>query len=369
MCLSSAISILNCFIVNLFLMDIDFNQYKKAFQRYWWLIPAMTLISLGFGLGYSMTQTPMYEADMSLVIGPKGIDDPRDLVDSLGTLARTSGVSITACRILDSPAVQQEAARSLAIPAEIANEYETNCVVLPDSTVLQLRVEGESPTLAADYANAIGVQGAVYINELYDVLRLRPLALAESDPTPISPDHATNVMLSGIIGLIGGIGFIVLRETLMQLWGAYGSSDASDQDDSTVAIFTLEPTADTLAAVQGSGLSVMEVETLFTPQVQLFLQQSSGEGAVVLYAGKWQYLVLMPMMDKTATEPIMVSLVNVLQTKIFTVPDIEIPMLFSGIVGVGENQNDLEQWRELLRQNWELAQRAEVRGTWKIYMD
>jgi len=214
-------------------MDIDFNQYKKAFQQYWWLIPAMTLISVGFGLAYSISQAPVYEADVSLVISPKGIDDPRDLVDSLGTLSRSSGIPITACRILDSPAVRQKAAQSLVIPAEIANKYGTNCVVLPDSTVLQLRVEGESPVLAADYANAIGIHGAIYINELYDVLRLRTLSLAEADHTPISPDHATNIMLSGIIGLIGGIGFIVLRETLIQVWGTFPPSPISVQNNST----------------------------------------------------------------------------------------------------------------------------------------
>jgi hypothetical protein len=127
--------------------------------------------------------------------------------------------------------------------------------------------------------------------------------------------------------------------------------------------------ADTLAAAQESGLSATQVETLFAPQVQLFLQQNSGDGAVALYAGKWQYVVLMSTMDKVATELTMATLVTVLQAKIFIAPETEMPMLFSGIIGISENRNDLEQWRELLRQNWELAQRAEVRGTWKIYMD
>ena len=347
-------------------MDLDFNQYLKAFQRYWWFIPATMLLSIGLGFAYSMSQTSLYEAQISLVISPKGIDDPRDLVDSLGTLARSSGVSVTSCRILDSPAVQDQAAQSLGIPAEIADEYDTGCVVLPDSTVLRLQVQGKSPELAADYANAIGMHGAIYINELYDVLKLGVLAPATVDSTPISPDHATNIMLSVIIGLMGGVGFIVLRETLMQLWGKSAVADMPVAIDSTIAALTLSPTVAMLREMNAQSLSTTQIEELFAQQIRLFIERSGEKPFTTLYSGEWQYLIIMPAIDKKEAKAWVTTFMDTLRTETFSVPDVTILAQFTAVASVSENENSLIQWNALLRQNIKAAQQDNAPNTWRI---
>ena len=134
-------------------------------------------------------------------------------------LFRNTELTTTACEILESQVIREMAAQRLGIPITLATDYQVGCVVLPDSTILRVRVQGKSPELAADLANALGATGAVYINDLYEIIKLGLLESAEVDANPISPDHFTNVILSAFVGLVGAVGFIVVRETLLQLWG------------------------------------------------------------------------------------------------------------------------------------------------------
>jgi capsular polysaccharide biosynthesis protein len=213
-------------------MDIQFSQYIKAFIRYWWLIVAIMLLSIGIGLAYSNSQTPIYEAQIAIVASPNlAISDTGDLINGLNAVARNTELTTTACGILESSSIRESVAQQLDIPLSLAIEYEVTCVVLPDSTILNVNVRGESPELAADLANGLGETGTVYVSELYEVIKLSLLDLAVVNLEPVSPDHFINAVLSAFIGFVAAVGFIALRETLIQVFGD-SASDASEDDES-----------------------------------------------------------------------------------------------------------------------------------------
>jgi capsular polysaccharide biosynthesis protein len=89
-------------------------------------------------------------------------------------------------------------------------------VVLPDSNVLLLQVQGLSPDLAADLTNAIGTAGLEYISGMQEVYELRRLDPAVANSEPISPDRLTDTLLAATIGLLGGLAFVILRHILAQ---------------------------------------------------------------------------------------------------------------------------------------------------------
>lgn len=178
-------------------------------------------MSLGVGVAYSYSQTPTYEATTSFVANPNfRIDNTRDAIDSIDTLAARSGVVATYCQVLQSASVFETAAQLLGLfPEDLAGVYRVSCVVLPDSSVLQVDVQGPSAQLTADLANAIGQAGLAYVGGLQEVYELHLLDEATVSTSPISPNHGLDIMLSGVLGLMVGLIVLFVRAALRPAGG------------------------------------------------------------------------------------------------------------------------------------------------------
>ena len=199
---------------------MQIQQYLRVLRAGWWIILAMLLVSTGIGLAYSYFQTPIYETTATFVVNPSvRIAQTYDLLYSIDTLAGRTSLATTYANVLQSRVIIETAAASLGIPPEILARYEIKAVVLPDSTVLLLQIQGPSPEAAVDLANAIGAAGLEYIGNLQEIYELRRLDSAVAPLKPISPDHFVDVMLSVMVGLAGGLGFIILRQILTQSFG------------------------------------------------------------------------------------------------------------------------------------------------------
>ncbi len=177
----------------------------------------MALIFTGIGVVYSYSQTPLYETTATFVVNPNTrIAETYDLLYSIDTLAGRTSLATTYSNILESRANLETAALSLGIPLDMLADYDTSAVVLPDSSVILLQVKGPSPQLAADLANAIGSAGVDYVADLQAIYELRHVDLAVVESDPVSPDHATDMVLSTIVGIVGGLAFAILRQILAQ---------------------------------------------------------------------------------------------------------------------------------------------------------
>ncbi|MEM7115600.1 MAG: Wzz/FepE/Etk N-terminal domain-containing protein [Chloroflexota bacterium] len=194
---------------------MDVQQYLQALRSGWWILLAFLLISAGVGTAYSYSQTPVFEATTSFVANPTfSISDTGDVIRSIDTLAGRSGVVATYCQVLQSEAIFQQAVRSLGINASDISGYRVSCIVLPDSSVLQLDVQGPSAMLVADLANAIGAAGLNYVAGLQEVYELRLLDPAIPSSDSISPNHLLDILLSAILGFMGGLVIIFVRAAL-----------------------------------------------------------------------------------------------------------------------------------------------------------
>lgn len=198
---------------------MDIQQLLWAVVRGWWIILSFIFISTGMGLYYSYTQTPVYETTATLVVKPTGdISDSYEKLYSIDTMTGRTGLAITYSHLLSSQAVADLAASMLGISPSMIADYERNCVALPDSVILQIYIQGPSPFLAADLANAIGATGMKYVQQFHKMYELRQVDLAPVTTEPISPDHVQDTVLSALLGAIAGVGFAILRETLMQFF-------------------------------------------------------------------------------------------------------------------------------------------------------
>lgn len=206
------------------------QQYLKILKEGWWIVLAAVLIFAGLGMMFSYSQTPIYEATATFLVNPTGrVSETGDLLYSLDTLSSRTSLATTYSNILESRSILDSAVQSLEISPETLQAYSINSVVLPDSNVLMLQVQGPSPELAADLTNAIGTAGVEFVGELQAIYELRHLDLARVEPEPVSPNHLINIALSIIIGFSGGMAFLILREILSQ---AFSGEDAAAEKTS-----------------------------------------------------------------------------------------------------------------------------------------
>lgn len=232
-------------------------QQIRVFREGWWIILAIVLISTGASLGYSYSKKTVYEATATFVVNPAArIAETYDLLYSIDTLAGRSGVATTYSNILDSRVIIQAATAYLGLPAELIEPYEINAVVLPDSSVLLLQIQGPSPDLTADLANAIGAVSIDYISNLQAIYELRRLDLAAANPEPISPDHPVDVALGTVIGLAGGVGFLFLRQFLTQFLAQHSTSSLSES-----ALETIPEAIKTDKGQNGSGKTIHKTDS------------------------------------------------------------------------------------------------------------
>lgn len=191
------------------------QQILNMLKDDWWVIVAIGFIFSGIGMFYSYSQTPIYEASATFALTPnsKNLPETYHLLDSFDTLASRSTVAQSYSNILESDLIVGAGGELLGLPASQIEGYQVNSVVLPDSFILSLSVRGTSALLASDLANAIGTASIDYVNA-QEIYFLQRLDIATVQNEPVSPNHALNMTLSALVGIIGGLGFLVLKNAL-----------------------------------------------------------------------------------------------------------------------------------------------------------
>jgi diguanylate cyclase (GGDEF)-like protein len=174
------------------------------------------LAAMNFSLLISYLTPPTYETSSRFVVSPNAsvYSNSWDIVSSLDTLDRRSIIN-TYKELLASPAVYGTSSEIQQMnPTDLATKYNIVVVVVPDTNILRLTVEGPDPNTVVDIAHAIGSQALDYINKLYPVYNFSVLDQPEIPTKPIRPEPVKNAGLALVVGAILGTGLAFSREQL-----------------------------------------------------------------------------------------------------------------------------------------------------------
>jgi diguanylate cyclase (GGDEF)-like protein len=169
-----------------------------------------------FSLLISYLTPPVYETSSRFVVSPNAsvYSNSWDIVSSLDTLDRRSIIN-TYKELLASPAVYATSPGIQHLnPAELETKYNIVVVVVPDTNILKLTVDGPDPNAVVDIARAIGSEALDYINKLYPVYNFSVLDQPELPTSPIRPEPVKNAALALVVGAILGTGLAFSREQL-----------------------------------------------------------------------------------------------------------------------------------------------------------
>ena len=195
---------------------MEINIYLRTLQRGWWIILLIMLGAMNFSLLVSYLTPPVYETSSRFVVSPNAAaySNSWDIVDSLDTLDRRSIIN-TYKELLASPAVYGVSPQLQSMNAQdVASQYEIAAVVVPDTNILKLTVEGPDPNGVVVVANAVGKEALDYINKLYSVYNFSILDEPELPTKPVRPEPLRNAGLGLLVGAVLGTGLAFSREQL-----------------------------------------------------------------------------------------------------------------------------------------------------------
>ena len=194
---------------------MEMNIYLRTLQRGWWIIVLMMLAAMNFSLLVSYLTPPIYEASSRFVVSPNAAvySNSWDIVDSLDTLDRRSIIN-TYKELLAGQAVYGDSPELVEMGQDELAKYSIVAVVIPDTNILKLTVEGPDPNGVVLVAKAVGTEALDYINKLYPVYNFNILDDPEVPIKPIRPEPVNNAALALLIGAVLGTGLAFSREQL-----------------------------------------------------------------------------------------------------------------------------------------------------------
>lgn len=199
---------------------MEINLFLRTLQRGWWIIVVVMLAALNLSLVVSYLTPPVYETTSRYVVSPNAgvYNNTWDIVDSLDTLDRRSIIN-TYKELLASPSIYGKGLELQDInPSILETDYSVSVVVVPDTNILKLTVDGPDPDMVVKIANAIGAEALDYVNNLYPVYNFSVLDSPEQPLAPVRPEPVKNAGLALLVGMILGVGLAFSREQLQYVF-------------------------------------------------------------------------------------------------------------------------------------------------------
>lgn len=132
---------------------MDLREYLRALKRRIWLILAVFLTVVITATLASLRMTPIYEASTRVEVQALSTSSSESaLLESLFDAGRRMQTQV---ELIKSKAVLSKAAKNLGIPTTgpILRALEVN--LIPDTQIIEIKIEHERPEEASDWANAV----------------------------------------------------------------------------------------------------------------------------------------------------------------------------------------------------------------------
>lgn len=197
---------------------MELSDYIRVLRKNWLIIVVATLVGLGAAAGFSLTRTPLYESQASVVVSTQSSGSVQEI--SQGSTFTQQRVA-TYVNVATTPLVLDPVIRDLGLDVTAgALAKSVNVSSTLNTTFITIAVTDADPVQAADIANAVASQLPLAVEEIEpstggeSPVRLTTARTAIPTNVPVSPNVPLNLALGALIGLAVGIGIAVLRTVL-----------------------------------------------------------------------------------------------------------------------------------------------------------
>ncbi len=198
---------------------MELSDYIRILRKNWLIIVVLTLVGIGIAAVFSLTRTPLYDAESKVAISTQS-------GSSIGELQQGSNFSEarvnTYVNLITTPIVIDPVIEALGLDMtaeEVAQEVTASAPL--NTTLINISVQDADPAQAAAIANALGESLTVAVDEIEtppeaeaSPVKLTRVQDATVPTAPVSPNVPLNLALGALVGLALGIGVAVLRAVL-----------------------------------------------------------------------------------------------------------------------------------------------------------
>jgi capsular polysaccharide biosynthesis protein len=200
----------------------------QTLRRRMWTIVLVAAVTTGSALGFSLVQTPTYEASVMILVGQKttgdtnfGAADVADLQELALTVAKAVPTTPIAETVVERLNLQDESAK--VVLNNISAEAD------PGTMFVNVSYRDSDPERAQLIANTIGKVLSEKISEVsvganaVTATVWEPATLPE---TPVSPDPIRNGIIALVLGCLLGVLLAFLLEYVSGSWNSRDEVEA-----------------------------------------------------------------------------------------------------------------------------------------------
>ncbi len=200
---------------------VSLGDPLRAIWRRWWVILLTTVALTGIAVAFSLMQTPIYEASITVLIGQERDDSqPGNLGINVQGLQQLTQTMVTG---INSRPVAEEVIRrqNLQIaPDEFLYDH-LKVEQVANTQFIRVSYRDSSPQRAQQVANSVGEVFSEQVSEVSpsaNAITATVWEQAQRPGEPASPDLVFNAILGLMAGLILGMGLAFLLEYLDEGW-------------------------------------------------------------------------------------------------------------------------------------------------------
>ncbi|WP_182174583.1 polysaccharide biosynthesis tyrosine autokinase [Flaviflexus equikiangi] len=198
---------------------MELQQYLKIFRDYWRSIVATLLLVVAAVAGYTVLQTPVYNASASVFVIVESGETAGELSQGASYAERQvqSFVQVTETAVVLQPVIDELGMDTT--PKALAGRIS---VTSPNSTsLISVSVSGTDPAEIAELTDAVAASLVTTVNELspttmegQGLVRATVIDPAVVPSSPSAPKPLTNLVLGIMLGALLGYGQALLRSVL-----------------------------------------------------------------------------------------------------------------------------------------------------------
>ena len=197
----------------------DVNPLLIIWQRRWVVALAVILLT-GLVLGFSLVQTPTYEASVKLLVGQQGGGDTsNDLYNEVQGLQQISATMVEA--VNTRPIAQGVIEKSNLNVSPEAFLENVQAEQVGSTQFIEISYKDADPEKAQRVANTIGKVFSEKVSEVSPTassIRATVWEPAVVPDSPVSPNPVLNLSLALVLGVMLGVGLAFLLNFLDDEW-------------------------------------------------------------------------------------------------------------------------------------------------------
>ena len=222
--------------------DLSLFRPGDLFQAIWrrlWVVLLTIVVCVGTAVGYSILQTPLYQASIMVLVG-----QDQGLMTDPAQGANLQGLAFTLSEAVATRPVGERVVRDLDLKwSPEAIVAGTSAEVIPDTQFIEVTYTDTDPRRAQRIVNAIGDAFSEQVSEVSpQVSAISATVWERSDAplSPVSPQPKRNGLVAFVVGVMLGVGLALLLEHLDDSWQSAEEAEQVSGVPTLVVIPTFE---------------------------------------------------------------------------------------------------------------------------------